>query len=65
MWLAHEFRMYILRSAAESMENTPSKIPAGGRSSKYVGGKGGGSKEEIEDISAGVSELNGYAGERA
>ena len=63
IWLAHVLRTNILRSIAESMENTPSRTPAGGKSSRYVGGNGGGSNDDIEDMSVGVRELNGYAGE--
>lgn len=38
-WLAHVVRTSIRRSKAESIEKTPTKIPAGGSASRFSGGK--------------------------
>jgi hypothetical protein len=40
-WLAHVDRTSILRSNAESTENTPTNTPAGGKESRFTGGNGG------------------------
>jgi hypothetical protein len=40
-WSAHEERISIRRSEEESIENTPTNTPAGGRDPKLSGGKGG------------------------
>jgi hypothetical protein len=39
--LAHVERISIRRSEEESIENTPTKTPAGGKEPKLSGGKGG------------------------
>jgi hypothetical protein len=38
---AHEERISIRRSEEESIENTPTNTPAGGKDPKLSGGKGG------------------------
>ena len=40
-WLAHVVRISMRRSKAESIEKTPTKIPAGERVSRCSWGKGG------------------------
>lgn len=42
-------RTSILRSKAESIENTPTSKPAGGYESRFIGGNGGGISPDIAD----------------